>query len=82
VRHPPSKSSARGRRFSLTSTPYLEAVDMTLTELLPGNMGRVVLTRVALRLRRPDLLKMPVEIQLDPDLLATLMPAIAAVKKG
>jgi hypothetical protein len=55
---------------------------MTLTELLPGNMGRVVLTRVALRLRRPDLLKMPVEVQLDPDLLATLMPAIAAVKKG
>lgn len=55
---------------------------MTLTQLLPGNMGRVVLTRVALRLRRPDLLKMSVELPLDAALLATLMPAIDAVKKG
>lgn len=55
---------------------------MTLTELLPGNVGRVVLTRVALRLRRPDLLKMSVELQLDAALLATLMPAIDAVRKG
>ena len=57
-------------------------LEMTLTELLPGNMGRVVLTRVALRLRRPDLLKMPIETPLDPALLAALLPAIDAVRKG
>ena len=55
---------------------------MTLTQLLPGNMGRVVLTRVALRLRRPDLLKMSVEIPIDPGLLAALLPAIDAVRRG
>ncbi len=55
---------------------------MTISELLPGNMGRVVLTRVALRLRRPDLLKMSVAVPLDPALIAMLLPAIEAVKKG
>jgi hypothetical protein len=55
---------------------------MNLCELLPGNMGRVVLTRVALRLRRPDLLKMSDQVPLDAALLATLMTAIAAVRKG
>lgn len=55
---------------------------MTLTQLLPGNMGRVVLTRVALRLRRPDLLRMSCEIPLDPALLDTLLPAIDAVRRG
>jgi hypothetical protein len=55
---------------------------MTLAQLLPGNMGRVVLTRIALRLRRADLLKMSDQVPLDPALLATLMVAIDAVKKG
>lgn len=55
---------------------------MNLCQLLPGNMGRVVLTRVALRMRRPDLLKMSDQTPLDPALLALLLPAIDAVRKG
>ena len=38
---------------------------MTITTLFEGNMGRVVLTRVALRLRKPELLKMNVKQPLD-----------------
>ncbi len=55
---------------------------MTLDELLPGKMGRVVLTRAALRLRMPALLKIPEDQELDEELLVKLQAAIAEVQKG
>lgn len=55
---------------------------MTLGELFPGRMGRVVLTRVAIRVRRPDLLKMPPSTALEADLVALLEDAKTHVQKG
>jgi len=55
---------------------------MTLSELFPGNVGRVELTRVALRLRRPDLLRMKPNAQLDADTVNKLQSALAQVRRG
>ncbi len=55
---------------------------MTLGDLFPGRMGRVELTRVAIRIRRPDLLKKPPTATLDDAVLGLLTAAKAQVKKG
>lgn len=55
---------------------------MTINTLFEGNMGRVVLTRVALRLRKPELLKMNVEQPLDAALINLLVAARDAVNRG
>jgi hypothetical protein len=55
---------------------------MTLGELFPGNVGRVVLTRVAVRLRMPALLKTPPTAVLDEELAAIVVAAAEAVKRG
>jgi ABC-type polar amino acid transport system ATPase subunit len=55
---------------------------VTIAELLPGNMGRVVLTRAALKLRKPELLRMDPTTPLDPELLEQLTAAVDAVRKG
>ena len=54
----------------------------TITALFPGNMGRVRLTRVALKLRMPALLQMPADQLLDPALLAKLTSCLVEVQKG
>ena len=55
---------------------------MTLSTLFAGNMGRVVLTRVALRLRKPELLKMTADQPLDAALVDMLVAARDAVNRG
>lgn len=55
---------------------------MTLNTLFAGNMGRVVLTRVALRLRKPELLKMTPDQPLDAALAEILVAARDAVNRG
>lgn len=55
---------------------------MTLGELFPGKLGRVQLTRVAVRLRRPDLLKLAPATVLEPELVLKLQQAADAVKGG
>lgn len=55
---------------------------MTLGELFPGKVGRVELTRVALRLRRPDLLRMKPTAQLDSATQAKLESALNQVRRG
>ncbi len=55
---------------------------MTLQELFPGKMGKVELTRIAIRLRMPQLLKSPTDAPLDEALVATLQTALDTVRKG
>ena len=55
---------------------------MTLDEFFPGNMGRMLLIRVMLRLKRPDLAKMDKGTKLDTDLIKLIRDAINDVKKG
>lgn len=55
---------------------------MSLGELFPGNLGRVVLTRVALRLRMPELLRTAPTAALDPVLADKIAAAAAAVRQG
>lgn len=54
----------------------------TLGELFPGKMGRVELTRVAIRIRRPDLLKMPPHTILNDELTELLRATQQLVAKG
>lgn len=58
------------------------SIVMTIGEIFPGNMGRVRLTRVALKLRMPALLRMPPEQSLDQELLEKLTICLAEVQKG
>lgn len=67
-------------KFSLRQPSCWKA--MTLGELFPGKLGRVQLTRVAVRLRRPDLLKLALDAELEAELLQKLQTAMAAVKEG
>ncbi|MCA9713685.1 MAG: hypothetical protein H6713_13650 [Myxococcales bacterium] len=55
---------------------------MTLSELFPGNMGRVELTRVAVRLRLPTLLTMRVDEHVEPALETRLRQALVEVRRG
>jgi hypothetical protein len=55
---------------------------MTLDALFVGNMGRVELTRVAIRLRMPTLLKMRPGETLSPDLCAVLQQALLDIRRG
>ena len=55
---------------------------MTLDSLFTGNMGRVVLTRVAVRLRKPELLKMTRTLPLDPAMIEMLLAARDAGNRG
>ncbi len=55
---------------------------MTLFKLFPGNTGRVELTRVALRLRRPELLRMKPTSPLDPGLVATLQATLSDLRRS
>ncbi len=54
----------------------------TIGEVFPGNMGRLMLTRVALRLRMPELMKLSPSHGLEPALLARLQSTLAEVRKG
>lgn len=54
----------------------------TLGEMFPGNMGRVLLTRVSIKLRMPELLKLPNTEPLSPELHQRLADAVIQVKKG
>ena len=49
---------------------------MTLEDLFPGNIGRMKLTRVILRLKRPDLRALPPSAPLAPDLADLLQKTI------
>ncbi len=55
---------------------------MILKDLFPGNMGRVLLTRVAIRLRMPNLMKMDPAKPLAPQLAEQLRAALDDVKRG
>ena len=59
-----------------------DPMNATLDSLFPGKMGRVVLTRVAIRLRRPDLLKTPGDQQLDSATISELEAARDLVSHG
>lgn len=54
----------------------------TIGEVFPGNMGRLMLTRVALRLRMPELMKLSPGQEIEPALLLRLQTTLAEVKKG
>lgn len=54
----------------------------TLDSIFPGKMGRVQLTRVAIRMRRPDLLKKPTNQELDSALASALRAALNDVARG
>lgn len=49
---------------------------MTLEQLFPGNVGRMKLTRVILRLKRPDLRDMTPTAPLPADLLSLLQKTL------
>lgn len=55
---------------------------MTLDEFFHGNMGRMLLIRVMLRLKRPDLATMDRSQQLDKGLINDLKKAIREVSLG
>lgn len=55
---------------------------MTINDLFPGKVGRVELTRVAVRMRRPDLLRCPPTRQLDAKTVAILQAAQLEVRRG
>lgn len=54
----------------------------TIGDVFPGNMGRLMLTRVALRLRMPELMKLSPSHCLESALLARLQTTLVEVKKG
>lgn len=55
---------------------------MTIEEIFPGNVGRLVMARVILRLRMPELARMARNATVSPTLESQLRAAIDAVKKG
>jgi hypothetical protein len=54
---------------------------MTLTDIFPGRAGRVFLTRVAVRLRMPQILKMKMDEPLDPALSKKLQGAVLSMNR-
>lgn len=54
----------------------------TLGALFPGKMGRVDLTRVALRIQRPDLLKMSPQTIINDELTELLRRTKQLIEKG
>jgi len=54
----------------------------TLNDLFPGRMGRVELTRIAVRLRMPQLLRTNADEALADDVVAALQSALDEVRKG
>ena len=54
----------------------------TMDDLFPGNMGRMLMIRVMLKLRMPDLKDMPRTEPLDPSLVSRLETTIAQVRLG
>lgn len=54
----------------------------TIEDLFPGKMGKVELTRVAIRLRMPRLMRAPPKKQLDPALVEQITTALIEVRKG
>lgn len=55
---------------------------MTLNDFFPGNMGRMLLIRVMIRMKRPDLAKMDKSLELDNALCSQLKQTIQEVKRG
>ncbi len=55
---------------------------MTLQELFPGKMGKVELTRIAIRLRMPELLRASMDSPLEPSIAATLQTTLTEVRKA
>lgn len=72
----------RAGRHARTQEPKGSVGATRLSALFPGKMGRVMLTRVAIRIRRPELLKLKAESELEPALLATLNQAIVDIRRG
>ncbi|MCC6876451.1 MAG: hypothetical protein IT378_19260 [Sandaracinaceae bacterium] len=56
--------------------------NVTIADLFPGAMGRVWLSRVALRLRDPSLLRLPPQTVLDAAEVTRLRAALADVREG
>lgn len=54
----------------------------TMEDLFPGNMGRMLMIRVMLKMRRPDLRDMPRTTPLEPSLVAELESTIRQVQQG
>ena len=57
-------------------------MNITLKELFPGNNGRLLMLRVMLHLRMPELMKLNAERPLNDELSQKLRDAIEVVKKG
>ena len=55
---------------------------MTMSDLFPGNMGRMLLIRVMIRLKRPDLATMDPTQKLDQALIKMLKVAKLEVARG
>lgn len=68
-----------GERDSLTSP---RRNTMTLDDLFPGKLGRVKLTSVAIKLRKPMLLKQDPSDELPQDLVTALQSALTEISKG
>ena len=54
----------------------------TLSELFPGNIGRVWLTRVAIRMRMPELMRMAPGEALEGSLLERVSATLVEVRRG
>ncbi|MEQ8454259.1 MAG: hypothetical protein RLO52_09810 [Sandaracinaceae bacterium] len=54
----------------------------TMEDLFPGNMGRMLMIRVMLKMRRPDLRDMPRTAPLEASLVAELETTIRQVQLG
>lgn len=55
---------------------------MMFEELFPGKMGRVELTRIAISLRMPMLMRAKPTDTIKPGLIARLIEALKQVRKG
>jgi len=55
---------------------------VSIASLFPGNTGRVTLARVAVRLRKPELLEMSPHKELDAELVKRIEQALEIINKG
>lgn len=55
---------------------------MKIEDLFPGKMGRVELTRVAISLRMPALMRSKPTDTIDPALVPRIEDALKTVRKG
>jgi hypothetical protein len=53
--------------------PLVNQSQTTLRKLFPGNLGRLTLSTVVLRLKRPELMKIPMDAPITDELAQELM---------